>query len=750
MATKRVIAYFMHETEQAAAVHLLKAAEITDSFVMGEVEETDIASLREQGLVVQELPPAQAAPRQSDSERDQRRGLSVGRGAVAASRGFDAAIPAVVDFYEVVLKGPLVESWREQLQGAHVTLTESLADGGYKARLRSDQVQTVSALPFVHSVTWISPETSQPDVRTRSIPGAGMLPPSIGVRMLTFDIRLQEPGDSGKILAWLNNRNVAIAGASVRKIRFYALENSPVIDELFALPEVDTVSEHIAPKLYNDFARSLLAVDAASGSHPQTLLTQDGSDQIVAVADTGIDDQHPDFQGRIIGKVALGRPNDSSDPNGHGTHVAGSVLGDGSASQGKIKGIAPKAKLFFQSLLDANGGLGGLPLNLNDLFDEAYKAGARIHNNSWGANTASEYTLDGEEVDEYVFNHKDMLVVIAAGNEGTSGQHPVKADPGSVDWLSIGSPASCKNALTVGASRSNRPNGPLGNMTWGSGWPNDFPVNPIANEKISGDPESLAAFSSRGPCTDHRIKPDVVAPGTDILSARSSIAPAANFWGVYTDPHYAFDGGTSMATPLVSGCAALVRQYFVKDCGVAKPSAALLKATLVNSTKWLSGSDATAKPAGTPNYHQGHGRVTMNMAIPNPSQPNLQLRFVDDWQTFQFTRTGQRKRYQFVLPTAVPELRFCMAYTDAPARGLQNNVNLMVQHLESATKYLGNADLPEALTMPDADNNLEAIRIVNAAAGTYFVQVFAANLLKPPQDFALVVSGVGVPALTEI
>lgn len=750
MAKTRVIAYFMHEYEEAAAVRALGSAQATESFVMGELDEANIESLRNEGLIVQKLPDRQAAMREVSGIQAHTRGVEAGFAGPAPEVAFDQAVPALIDFYELALTGPLLESWREQLNNAGVTLMESLPDGNYKARLRTNQVQTVSALSFVESVTWISPASYAPLVTTRSVPGFGLQPPASGVKMLTFDVRLHDPADRPTIEAWLRDKHVSIAGSSGRKIRFYALEGASALDDLFIRPEVDTIAEYIEPKLYNDFARRLLRVDAPANSNPPMFLTQDGTDQIVAVADTGIDDQHPDFQGRIVGKIARGRPNDASDPNGHGTHVAGSVLGDGSASQGKIRGVAPKATLFFQSLLDSNGRLSGLPIDLNDLFDEAYKAGARIHNNSWGASTASEYTMNGEEVDEYVYNNKDMLVVIAAGNEGTSPQLPQKADQGSVDWLSIGSPASCKNALTVGASRSDRTDGPLANVTWGSGWPSAFPLPPIADEKVSGDPESLAAFSSRGPCTDHRIKPDVVAPGTDILSTRSSLAPVGHFWGPHPNPRYAYDGGTSMATPLVSGCAALVRQYFVKDCGLSKPSAALLKATLVNSTQWLTGKDSTARSAGQPNYHQGHGRVCMNRAIPNSSQPGMELRFVDDWQNFQFTRTGQRKRYQFVLAGAIPELRFCMAYSDVPARGLQNNVNLVVQHIESGNKYMGNADLPDALTLPDSDNNLEIVRIVAPAAGTYFIQVSAANLLKSPQDFALVVTGVGLPPLTEI
>ncbi len=143
-------------------------------------------------------------------------------------------------------------------------------------------------------------------------------------------------------------------------------------------------------KLHNDHARLLLGIHQ---SNPGTGLRETGAGQIVAVADTGVDDHHPDFQGRIAAVVALGRPGNTSAPHGHGTHLAGSVLGDGSASGGAIRGAAPGARLYFQSLLDAQGELGGLPLDLRDLFDEAYQNGARIHNNSWGAATASRHTM---------------------------------------------------------------------------------------------------------------------------------------------------------------------------------------------------------------------------------------------------------------------------------------------------------------------------------------------------------------------
>jgi serine protease AprX len=760
MATKRVVAYFMHESEANEAAQALSSTQITDSFVVGDIDDTKIPSLQSKGLIVQEEP---VEPRRRSLDIPPAFGLLhteavrsfmpqaglESRGLLAA--GIDDDVPAPIDYYNVALRGPLVEEWRSQLERIGVTLLEALplAFSCYKARLASTQISQIKLLPFVSDVKWIEPSSALVRKTTLAAASAAAVSPSNGLRMLTFDVRLQDPNASPTVQQWLQANNVAISGAAGRKLRIYALENSRVLDDLARLPDVDTVVEYVPPTLYNDCARRLLGVDSAGQAPPIARLTQDGTGQIVAIADTGIDDQHRDFQGRIISKIALGRINDASDPHGHGTHVAGSVLGDGSASNGQVKGVAPKAKLVFQSLLDANGTLGGLPLDLNDLFAEAYAAGARIHNNSWGADTRSAYTFNSEEVDEYVRKQPDMLIVIAAGN-GATAANPARTAPGYVDWLSIGSPASSKNALTVGASRSDRSNGPMANLKWGVGWPTRFPQPPIADETVAGDPNCLAAFSARGPCDDRRIKPDVVAPGTDILSTKSRLAPRSAFSGVQS-ADYAFDGGTSMSAPLVTGCATLVRQYYT-DSRQHSPSAALLKATLINSTTWLCGKDSVAPAPGVPNFHQGHGRVNMQMAIPNAAQPGMALEFVDDWQdvTKSFTRTGQRRRFQFVLPASCPELRVCMAYTDAPARGLQNNLNLMVQHFENAVKWIGNEKLPDALTLPDPDNNVETVRVSNAPAGTYYIQVFVGNMLKPPQDFALVVTAVGLPALTEI
>jgi serine protease AprX len=738
MAKKKIIAHFMHESEEAEARQRMTDVETTDSYLVGEINEDEIPALREKGLIVQSI---EEQPQIETPARDVEPflGVRISRPGGRLMRATEPAIGRVgANTYIIQLKGPMLEKWRQGFKELGIRLLEYLPKNSYTVKLTPEQINAVNALTYVSRVRLYGPEDTGP-VNKTAISDAPPL--ETGVSMLTYDVRLHQEEDQPQVLDWLRGQNVSIAGASGKKIRLYLMADSPLANNIAALPEVASIEEYVPPKLHNDFARRILCIDRAPGPNPAANIPQTGDGQVVGVADTGLDVNHPEFQGRILGIVALGRRNDYSDPHGHGTHVAGSVLGDGTASGGAIRGTAPGAKLFFQSLLDADGGLGGLPLSLGDLFEEAYQAGARIHNNSWGAATPSTYTFNSIEVDEFVDKRRDMLIVISAGNEGDAAC-PVHSQPGYVDWLSIGSPASAKNALTVGASRSARTSGGLSQLTYGNAWPANFPAPPIADQNVSGDTEQIAAFSSRGPCDDRRIKPDVVGPGTDIASAKSSRAPLRNFWGPYPgNNQYAFMGGTSMAAPLIAGCAALVREYYVKTRN-HEPSAALLKATLINSTRMLTGQDASADHPHIPNFHQGFGCINMLWAIPNPSQPNLKLEFLDTWKTpaNQFTTTGQRQRLKFSI-SGGERLRICLAWTDPPARALQNNLNLFVQHIPSGQKWIGNTDLPMGLKIPDPDNNVELVQLENPQAGEYLIQISATNLLRVPQDLALVVTG---------
>ncbi|WP_088346490.1 MULTISPECIES: S8 family serine peptidase [Rhodomicrobium] len=788
---KKVIAYTLHEHERKAVDAVIHNPRHSHSFVIGELTDDAIEALRRDHIIIEVKPevaepltpgnlnrealeaapppppPPPPPPAQTRGWWEavtslfrapppppppQRRTPSASRPKSFAPPPPDlpSLDPNARNPYLIVLKGPMLEEWRQACTMLGVDFLEYIPQNAYTALLTDAQLAQVKALPFVERCRYYNASDTKAVGylrRERPVGRTKGLFEESGHRGLAadsgklYDIRLHTAEHIDGVRQWLVEQGAEIVSVSRRKLRVRLPDGSPVVDHIAYVSAVAEIQEYVEPTLFNDRARALIGLSAADAAAAAPL-RQTGEGEIIAIADSGLDDSHPDFRpARIVKLIARARPGDTTDFHGHGTHVAGSALGEGMASEGEIRGTAPAARLVFQSIMDASGRLTGLPADLGDMFEEAYQHGARIHNNSWGADTESLYTFNSVEVDEFVWEHRDMLVVIAAGNNGVASNRFYSA-VGFVDWLSIGSPATAKNALTVGASRSDRKAGGFSTRSYGGVWTDRFPDPPIAAEPVSGDPEAIAGFSGRGPCDDWRIKPDLVAPGTDVLSTRSAIAPDRSYWGPYnSNPKYGYMGGTSMATPLVSGCAALVRQYYVKERGVL-PSAALLKATLINGTVRLTSESALADHPKIPNVHQGFGRIHMPGSIPNPGRPKLRLAFVDGWQDAaqRFMRTGDRFGYRFQL-AAGEELRVCLSWIDPPGRGVQNLLALIVEHPETRKKWIGNADRPNPLGPFDPNNNVQIVRLDQPPPGDYIVQVFARNLLRVGQDFALVVTG---------
>ncbi len=627
---------------------------------------------------------------------------------------------------------PLDRAQKSDLAALGVEILEFAPENTYICRYEPADLDAIRDLPFVE---WANVYLEGFKIAAQLRSGTAI--PNT-VNLLDLDdverLRLQPPKqvevvfhnnvsiddnlrDRVATAARLNPEDLQFSGNAVR------LRVQPAfLEDLARIDEVRHIEEFVPRQLFNSVAVQILNADE---THSTANLQGDG--QVVAVTDTGFDkgsttDVHPAFTGRVVKLYALGRST-ANDPNGHGTHVAGSVLGDGTSESmgGPIRGTAPKAKLVLQSVLDAGGGLGGLPEDLNNLFNVPYENdGARVHTNSWGAPTRGRYTVDSRQVDQFVWEHRDMVICFAGGNDGRD----VDGN-GVIDNGTVGAPGTAKNCITVGATENNRPEQSKPYSTLGR-----FRSEPIASDGWSNNPEGMAAFSSRGPAQNRRIKPDVVAPGTAILSTRSRDANIDSFFGTSTDPLYAFLAGTSMATPLVAGCAAVVREYFLTQENL-QPSAALVKATLINAAKDIAGQYVPSEAGAIPNFSEGFGRVDLAAAV-GPRSESERVTFKDEGTELD---TGEEETTQVEVSESDSLLKVTLVWTDFPGEALQSDLDLIVRSPNGQERH---GNMPPSSTEFDRQNNVEQVVWSDVPTGTVEIVVRANRILRP-QSYALVV-----------
>jgi len=466
-----------------------------------------------------------------------------------------------------------------------------------------------------------------------------------------------------------------------------------------------------------------------------------GAGQVIGVLDTGLDADMCFFRDSLglppthEGLAGIGAPDLSRrkvaivnflwsqddpqnvgdwDDQDHGTHVAGSAAGDDLATPGERDagdGMAPAAKLVIQ-----DGGYGtddcadlpaiGCPAaDLYPFFEQAYLQGAQIHSNSWGDRenfTPFNIYSDGSEAaDAFMWDHPGFLLVFAAGNNG----------PGPA---TVASPATAKNVVAVGATSHGA----------GAG--------------------SLASFSSQGPTADGRIKPDVTAPGSSVVSANSDGNVTTNNCGTKSS------SGTSMACPTMAGIAALAREYYArgfypggspKVIDTFAPSAALLKATLIVAATPM---EAVSPPP--PSDPQGWGRTLLDDALYFPGDPT-RLWLNDVAERFASPADPADSFVLDVLDSGAP-LRAALVWTDYPstpaaATNLVNDLDLEVES-PSGTLYRGNVfagGVSQPGGSPDVLNNVEVVRIESPEAGSWTVRVSPSAIPQPSQGYAIVVTG---------
>ncbi|CAM9109305.1 unnamed protein product, partial [Ectocarpus fasciculatus] len=526
-------------------------------------------------------------------------------------------------------------------------------------------------------------------------------------------------------------------------------------------PVVGSVGLSPTYKLANDVTKGLVQ----SGQPYREIYTDlglNGSDEVVGVADTGIDsascfvreeDQNSELlelpvsnanasfydkqRRKIIQYIDYGDRFDYE--KGHGSHVVGTIAGHCIECEGtglskqsmeSYNGVAPAAKISFFDIGSA-GGILNIPLDAAVLLRPSYDSGARVFSVSWGG----DFTYDGFtiSVDEFVYEHPEFLFVAAAGNDGGHGPH------------SVISPGLAKNALTIGASNT-----------------------PRSAEQSRLE---VAQFSSFGPTPDGRIKPDVVAPGHSTFSMRAGAEGI-----IERTCDVVSKAGTSMATPAASGASALVRQYFrdgafwsslcnnshglCRDAPFSPPGY-LVKAVMIHSGDSLYEEEVTvptSKVAGGDesllstapdcteflcrSYKEGFGVINLANVL------SLRAKRTDLYVSLSQLRSYEQHLYRLYCDGS-SHLKITLSWYDPPniefsAILLINDLDLIVSH-PNGEEVLGN-HLFSSVTDnigPDKVNNIEQILISDPYPGFWIVAVRSKLLCRssPFQNFSVVVTG---------
>lgn len=445
----------------------------------------------------------------------------------------------------------------------------------------------------------------------------------------------------------------------------------------------------------------------------------------------------PDFDHRKIGahyKWDGSTSGGPADNQGHGTHVIGSILGNNPAGAvdceafttpggvTDLDGTAPGAKLISQEMGASLQYLNSLGGTIYHAATVAYDNGARIHNNSWGSSCRNqvgqciagcqvEYRQTTRDADAAVWEFPELAVFVAAGNSG-----------------GLGGGAGCGPGADVGAAGNGKNVFSIGSNNRGTGGNN------------------MSGFSSRGPTQDRRSKPDMTAQGASIVSAsRTACGTVGN-------------SGTSMATPTAAGLAALVREYLARGFyplgvevpvnAMAEPSAALIKAIMINGAQEITGTGTTG---GAPSQSQGWGRVHLNNALFFDGD-DRRLWLVDGKDGLE---TDDVDSHILNVESGQP-LIVTLSWHDAPATVNANphSVNRLRLEVETPSGEVWTQKLTpgggladpnpfQASSAGDYDdaNNVHQIRFDSPAAGAYLVRVRGIQVAEGEQPYALAATG---------
>lgn len=636
-------------------------------------------------------------------------------GEPALPTGLGIEPPAGRALYIIQFTGPVLGAWRDALVRAGAGLYGALPANAMLAWLTPETRAAVAALPMVKWTGLYQPGYKLED----------KLLDAWGER--TVVILLSRGADAATMTEAIESR-----GGTVRDVMtssfgttITATLDGADIPALARMQETFWIQEYAEGSFTNNACQWVMQSGWLSSSPPDTSLAARpvwrngvrGQGVIMSTTDTGLNLGHDMFRDpalsvqkpgvwpthrKVVAYKRYGTA-DTSEGQYHGSHVNGTIAGDDSVTGGTsfYDGMAKSGRLYFVDVTNGTSFL--VPTDHTPMWDTVYLGRGlpdslkpiKQHSGSWGwSNSSGTYLLQDASTDQYCWVHPDWLCLMAAGNESSTRR--------------LRNPGIAKNVLTIGATQ----NGTLSN--------------------------AIASFSSRGPTQDNRIKPNIVAPGDLLWSARST--------GTNT---YQSMSGTSMATPAANGTVGLMRCYLQEGyypTGTPVPgnrisyiSSALLRAMAMVS------ADPNVGSYTVPDFNIGWGRVDADSVLYFAGDLR-KLMLADD--TIGLA-TGEYKEQQFRVNSSIP-LRVALAWTDTAAapsatRTLVNNLNLQLVS-PTGVQYWGNQytsgqSTPNP-TLRDSINVEECARVNAPDTGLWTLRVYGQNVATGSrQRFAWALTG---------
>lgn len=443
------------------------------------------------------------------------------------------------------------------------------------------------------------------------------------------------------------------------------------IDRIAELPFVQFLEPVYPPGEPENYTGKTLHRSNVLNSQYPSGRKYDGEGVNVMLQDDGIIGPHIDYEGRIGAQYL------TNNSGNHGDHTAGTIFGAGNLDP-KTTGMAPGSTLYVYGAAPLYPGFNYIPAHYTTL-------GIRVSSTSYSNGCNAGYTSLARTLDIQINQYPALMHVFSAGNAGTD-NCGYGAGPG---W---------------------------GNVTGG----HKVAKNVIAVANVTAT-DALASSSSRGPAHDGRIKPEISAKGTDVIST--------------IDPHtYASFTGTSMSCPGVAGSLAQLYQAYKEINGNTEPKGGLMKAIILNTADDLGNVG--------PDFRFGFGRINNLRAV----------RVIEEGRHFtdQITQ-GTTNTHNILIPPGVKELKVMVYWTDkegtiGTSKALVNDLNTLLTEPSSTVHYpwvLSHFPHPDSLNKPaskgiDSRNNVEQVSVNNPSPGNYSLSVNGFQVPFGPQEYFVV------------